>query len=385
MTNKIYTANKNTFTFHIRVSKKCNADCSYCSSFESSFSDLMSVDDLHKSMNFISNLINKYSIGGDRNTISVQYVGGELLTIPVEYFRSFTGIVQDYLSPLFSNYIHNGQSNLIGSKDRIVELFHTLDGNVGSSLDISTQQRTVKKSSSKYQTIYLKNLNVVKKLTGYYPSSIIVIDEKIKATLFDNIKFAEERKMHLVLRPLFQGGVKVDTLTDDNISDIYEKVFNYWFLKSNIIIDPLYSMLQKRLLKDNINDENFHNISGCNFQHNCALSSLNLEPNGDLYICLDMADGKHYCIGNAIEGKFDDILFEKLISRSQFLDKNCLSCDYFSACQGGCMNESIEQGNGIFGKTEYCSSWKKIFNLIDEAIYKNNKDEIKLWLKSISS
>ena len=99
--SEIYTANQGSFTFHVRVTKKCNADCSYCSSFERSFSELMSLEDLEKSMSFISNLIEKYSLGGIRKVVTVQYVGGELLTLPVDYFREFTNIVEDKLSKSF--------------------------------------------------------------------------------------------------------------------------------------------------------------------------------------------------------------------------------------------------------------------------------------------
>lgn len=379
----IFTSNQDTLTFHIRVTKKCNADCSYCSSFETKFSELMSLDDLKKSMSFISKMIVENQIGGKRRYVVVQYVGGELLTIPPTYFKNFTKIVEDYLSPLFDTFVQSGQSNLIGSKEKIIELYHTLDGHIGSSLDVSTHQRTIKGSSKKYDTIFLKNLTTVKKLTGKYPSSILVIDDKMKPFISENIKFAEEKKMHITLRPVFQGGIKVETLNNISLTDIYENVFNNWFMKSNIAIEPLISMVEKRLLKDDIYSESFYNISGCNFQHNCAKSSINLEPDGTLYVCLDMADGKHFPIGNAIKEEIFHENFQKLISRSEKLNTDCINCDYFSACQGGCMNEAIEQSGDVFGKTEYCFTWKKIFKLIDDSIEKNGKDNVKKWLNKI--
>lgn len=380
---QIYTANEGSFTFHIRVTKKCNADCSYCSSFEREFSELMSLENLEKSMLFITNMIEKYSLGGTRKAVTVQYVGGELLTIPVDYFRSFTNIVESHLSKYFQEVIQSGQSNLIGSKDKIIELYHTLDGHIGSSLDLSTAQRTIKKSSKKYDTIFLKNLDVVKKMTGRFPSSIIVIDEKMKPFLFENIKFAENKKMHLTLRPVFQGGMPVDTLNQDSLTEIYTNVLDYWFMKSNIAIEPLVGMVQKRLLKNNIYDEDFGYISGCNFQHNCATSSLNLEPDGSLYVCLDMADGKHYPIGNAINEEVYSDNFKLLMSRTEKLNKDCLECEYFSACQGGCMNEAIEQNNGVFGKTDYCSTWKSIFKTIDQSIVLHGEKNVRYWIKKL--
>lgn len=381
--SEIYTANQKSFTFHVRVTKKCNADCSYCSSFETNFSDLMSLENLEKSMKFISKFIDKYSLGGSKKAVTVQYVGGELLTLPVDYFRKFTNIIEDNLSNTFQEVIQSGQSNLIGSKDKIIELYHTLDGHIGSSLDISTAQRTVKKSSKKYDTIFLKSLDVVKKMTGHFPSSIIVIDEKMKPFLFDNIKFAESKKMHLTLRPVFQGGMPVETLNKNSLTETYSEVFEHWFMKSNIAIEPLIGMVQKRLMKNKIYDEDFGYISGCNFQHNCATSSLNLEPDGTLYVCLDMADGKHFPIGNAIKEEIYEETLTLLMSRTEKLNQDCLSCDYFSACQGGCMNEAIEQKNDVFGKTEYCSTWKTMFKLIDDSIEKFGEKDVKTWIKKL--
>lgn len=343
----------------------------------------MKLEDLEKSMHFICETINKYSLGGNRKVVNVQYVGGELLTIPVDYFRSFTKIVDNYLAEYFEEVIQSGQSNLIGSKEKIMELYYTLDGHIGSSLDISTSQRTIKKSSKKYDTIFLKSLDVVKKMTGRFPSSIVVIDEKMKPFLFDNIKFAENKKMHLTLRPVFQGGMPIDTLSQDSLTETYSSVFNYWFMNSNIAIEPLIGMVQKRLLKNKILDEDFSYISGCNFQHNCATSSINLEPNGELYVCLDMADGKHYPIGNAFKEEIYEENFNLLLNRTKKLNQDCLSCDYFSACQGGCMNEAIEQNHGVFGKTDYCSTWKNIFHLIDEKINMHGEENVKKWIKTL--
>jgi radical SAM protein with 4Fe4S-binding SPASM domain len=108
-----------------------------------------------------------------------------------------------------------------------------------------------------------------------------------------------------------------------------------------------------------------------------------LEPDGELYVCLDMADGKHYPIGNAIKEEIYTETFKLLINRTAKLNNDCLICEYFSACQGGCMNESIEQNHGVFGKTDYCSTWKKMFSLIDNKIEEYGEDEVRKWIKKL--
>lgn len=60
-----------------------------------------------------------------------------------------------------------------------------------------------------------------------------------------------------------------------------------------------------------------------------------------------MADSKSYKLGNAIEEEWNND-FDLLTQRSYKLKSECYSCDYFKDCQGGCMNEAIEQTEELF-------------------------------------
>jgi radical SAM protein with 4Fe4S-binding SPASM domain len=379
----VHTNNPNSLTLHIRITKKCNADCSYCSSFEKNAKDLMSLEHVKKSIEFIYNLILKYNLGGNRNSVTVQYIGGELLTVPISYLRDFCSIVETTISPLFKNFRQGCQTNLLGSESRISDLIDLFDANLGTSLDTFTNQRTLGKSPEKYKTFFLKNLNYTKKLTGKNLSSIIVLDQKMAPHIFDQVKYAEEKKMHITLRPVFSGGMPIESIENTSLNQIYKTIFDDWFMKSSIAIEPFFSLLEKRLLKHIKNNNNLPNISGCPFQHNCATSSLNMEPDGTLYVCLDMADSNHYPIGNAIEETINEDTFSLLLSRTEKLNKDCLSCDYFDECQGGCMNEAIEQQQNVFGKTYYCPIWKTVFKSIDDGILNFGITEVEAWVNKI--
>lgn len=381
--NKIFTANQDTLTLHIRITKKCNADCSYCSSFERDAKDLMSLKDLEKSMFFITEKIKELSLGGKRNNISVQYIGGELLTVPSDYLENFTKIVEYNLSPLFLNFRHGSQTNLIGSENKINKLFSIFDGNIGTSFDHFTEQRTINSDAKKYKTIFIKNASFVKKSYGKNISGVIVVDEKMAPNIHEEIKVANQNRRHITLRPVFNGGSPVKKLTIFDLEKIYEDSFENWFLKQNIIIEPFFSYLKRRVYsKENLD---LHSISGCPSQHNCASVSLNLEPDGSLYVCQDMADSKEYVLGNAIKNEFNYDLFYVIQDRTNHLNSDCLSCSYFNECQGGCMKEAIEHTeDGIYGKTIYCSIWKKIFANIDKKIATYSIQDINKWLEKIS-
>jgi len=380
--DSIFTANKNSFTLHMRITKKCNADCSYCSSFEKNPNDLMSISDLAKSLEFIKNKIIELGLGGKREHITVQYVGGELLSVPTDYMEKFANTVKENLSPLFKSFKHGGQSNLIGSMRKIDHLMDLFDNNIGTSFDSFTEQRTVKSNSKIYKAIFLKNISSIKKSYGLNLPGIIVIDEKMAPYIENEIEIANKNKRHIMLRPVFNGGSSVEKLSISDLENIYEKLFDNWILKQNIIIEPFFSYMQKRVLSKQ--NKEIDSISGCPSQHNCANVSMNLEPDGTLYVCLDTADSKSLPLGNALEKKFDYELFNKIKDRSNHLSSSCLNCSYFKECQGGCMKEAIEHSNDIYGKTLYCSVWKKVFKKIDLSIQEHGTDRLQNWLEKIS-
>jgi len=378
----IFFANQNTLTLHVRVTKNCNADCSYCSSFENNQSKIMSLDDLRKSIDFIKSKIFEFNLGGTRDMLTVQYVGGEILTVSHDYLKNFTEIVKNELSPLFKNFRHGVQSNLIGSYKKVAELSELFSDNIGTSYDNFTNQRTVNKDPSKYKTIFLKNASSLKRTIGRSIDGIVVVDYAMKDFIHEEISIANNKKYNITLRPVFYGGSEVEKISVDEMQVIYEKAFDNWFMQQNILIEPFASFTQKRLYNLK-NDPELINVSGCASQHNCAYVSLNLEPNGDLYVCLDLADSKHLKLGNSIKETWNYDLFEQIAQRSYKLKTECYSCSYFKECQGGCMKEAVEQSNDIYGKTHYCQIWKSIFSKIDSRISEKGHESVQSWISSL--
>lgn len=384
----IQTGNTSSLTLHIRITKKCNADCTYCSSFQTLADNRMSLDDLDKSLEFLKKIILEKGIGGSREMISVQYVGGEVSILPFDYIEEYTKRVEKSLSPLFKYFQHGVQSNLIASKDKVLKLVDIFGTNIGTSFDHFTDQRRVQGDSKKYRTIFLKNQTTLKKITGKKASGVVVVDEKMEEFIFQEIAVANQNKTHITLRPVFQGGMPIEQMNTSHVIPIFEKAYNDWILQSNISIEPFTSLLNKRLVKykkEFIQPNGFKELnafSGCPFQHNCAQNSLNLEPNGDLYLCFEMADGNRYSFGNAIKGEFKEDVFNFLVNRSSNLKPECYSCDYFNECQGGCMNEAIDHFNDVYGKTKHCSLWKAIFRQIDLSIQTHGVNLIEQWLKT---
>ena len=72
------------FTLHVRLTKHCNASCSYCSSHEpdEALAERMTPERYLLALDFIKKIIQKTKLGGDGGHLSINYIGGELLTLP---------------------------------------------------------------------------------------------------------------------------------------------------------------------------------------------------------------------------------------------------------------------------------------------------------------
>lgn len=340
----------------------------------------MELSDVEKSFKFLSKLILEKGLGGTREFVTVQYIGGEISTLPSDYVKRFVEIAESSISPLFHGFKHGVQSNLVSSKAKLDFLIDAFDGNVGTSYDDKTGQRTVNGDPAKYRVVFMKNVSHAKKTIGKAPAGIIVVDRKMLPFLAEEIAEAEARKSDLTLRPAFQGGSPVDSLDSADLSQSLSSAYSKWIMRSPISIEPFHSLLRKRALRlSGIADES----PWCPFQSDCAINSLDLEPNGDLYVCQDMADSGRFRLGNALIGEFDDDAFSLLKGRTANLSEDCLSCRYLNECRGGCMNEALEGGAGPYGKTPYCSVWKSLFFLMDETVRQYGSETVLDWLNRL--
>lgn len=373
--------NRIPFTLHIRLTKACNAHCDYCSAWQEDPRKVMTASECNQSMEYILSLWEK--LGIDIGFISIEYVGGEVLLLPFEDIKE---IVENNRKILGEKNIvvHDGvQTNLIASHKKIKDLYELFNGRVGTSIDDFTGQRKLSGSAEKYQVIMMTNEKKVQDKFNNRPiPGVFVIDAKSYTTSERQIKKSMRELRNLVLRPVFNGGIDVDLVTPEMVSDVMLTALDNWVLKSPVIIEPLYGLIKNRLQhKHNI--EMGQNMSFCSFMADCAKRSLSLEPNGDLYICQELADHDYGKLGNALKKEFNYELWSKFEARPRNLHQDCLSCPYLNECRGGCMMQSIEQNMGMYGKSIYCKSWKEIFAKIDLIIEQHGIDKIIKWIETI--
>lgn len=369
------------FTLHIRLTKACNAECTYCSAWQEDPRKVMTLSECEKSINFIVSLWEKLNL--EVEFLCIEYVGGEVLLLPTEDIVSIVNKNREIFSKE-KIHVHDGvQTNLIANHHKIKALYELFEGRVGTSIDDFTNQRRLSGSSEKYQVIMMTNEKRIQDKYNNRPiPGVFVIDPKSYPFAREQVKKSLRELRNIVLRPVFNGGIDIELVTPDMVEKVMVNALEDWVLRSPIIIEPLYGLLKNRLQHKHGFELN-QNMSFCSFMSDCASRSLSLEPNGDLYICQELADHEYGKLGNAIKGEFDFELWSKFNDRPNKLHKDCLSCPYLNECRGGCMMQSIEQNLGMYGKSVYCSAWKGIFSKIDEIIDAHGTVKIMKWIDKI--
>ena len=348
----------------------------------------MPLDEFQKSVDQLAKWIKEKGMGRSRQNLTIQYLGGELLTIPPELMAACVQYARATLSPLFAFFRDGAQTNLIGSPDRVANLVNLFGPDrIGTSVDSFTEQRKVKGSTQKYRTIVLKNQTAFKAEHGAYVPGILVVDKFSLPHLSEELAQADARGYHLTLRPVFEGGSSgVMQASVETLIPSYVQAFRAWALKQQILVQPFYQLLSSRIgERFEAHQDLYTYNTGCPCQHDCAYHSLDLEPNGDVYVCMDMADSHQLPLGNALTGHFDHALWQRLAQRTDHLDATCKVCPYRLSCQGGCMSEAIHHHGDPFGKTEYCILWKALFAEVDALLDREPLEKIVHWLKFVAN
>jgi len=377
-------AGQSPLTLHIRLTKGCNADCSYCSSYEPVDSDRMSIIQLKESLEWIVDEIWP-AMGLRVGALTIEYVGGELLTLPSSYLEGAVTLAREIMRKR-GIPVHDGaQSNLIGS-GRKIDVLHRLFGNrISTSIDSSSGQRTIKGSPDTYQTFFRQgDQHLTDRLGNISPGAVITVDGRTQEHTLAEIQSAIADGRNITVRPVFSGGMPVEEVGNQSLKEIYEKSFELWAMKDSPIIEPFFSLSKKRLATAYSLGKG-ENLEFCPHQSNCAERSLSLEPNGDLYVCQDMADSKEYPIGNTLQKRFDAETWAQMARRPTKLSMDCYTCSYFQACQGGCMLQAVQHGHGMWGKSNYCEIWKSLFSMIDGVIIEHGAIEFRKWLNALES
>jgi uncharacterized protein len=334
---------------HFRTSLNCNMSCTGCSSPYNNTKDINFED-----LRLIKDFIIKYQdfINLNEHNLDIEHLGGEVLfNKSPKILKSF----DDYFSNFF-NIISSGiQTNLILNEKKLEELEEFYPNKYGTSYNFDNS-RTFKKSSKTFKKEFKKNyLSIFQKYSKTTPIVVTLTSENI-VKMKKIYLFCNKNNINVTFRNFIPigDGENLKNLVPDN--DIFKKNMEFIYLDKNrkIIVQPLDKMIE--IVKDK-------NLDTCGFQSDCYKNSINIDPEGKVYTCTELAT-LNLDIGNWKTSELNHKNIYALIKRSKILPLKCQTCEVKEYCKGGCMAEGFSMKENYYFETFMCDSWIYIFKLI---------------------
>ncbi|GAB5389872.1 MAG: TIGR04083 family peptide-modifying radical SAM enzyme [Alphaproteobacteria bacterium] len=353
-------------TIITKPTKVCNASCTYCSAPPDG-APKWSWDQYTR---FFDNVADHLT---DRAFL-IWHGGEPMLMGPDFYLRAF-----EYARKKKPNIRFAIQTNLLGyTSKRWREVFwDVFEGCVSTSYDPDEKYREYRGSTELYSRLFFKRLEECLE-DGIKPKVIGTFSEDtapMAMRLYETSKSYGEKSFHVRFNyryPVGRDKHTGESITPKRYGEMLIELYNRWISEvPNFVITPLDEMLKKTIAIEK---------ARCPWTRSCGGHFLGVEPNGDTYNCSEFADlGDHqYRFGNVFKDTVPEMLASQaarmIRRRTVDLPQDCMTCNHFAECEGGCMRDSVLFDRGLGGKFYYCHSWYAVFDRIKESIHSGEAD-----------
>lgn len=340
----------------------CNMACEYC--FEGNKKGRMSEDTINEVEAFVKKSAD--NIG----RFNVTWYGGEpLLALDIieKLTCSFLDMGRECHFAYSADLITNGYLLKPATVDKLVEwqvrmAQVTLDGPARHH----DKKRSLKNGRPSFETI-VENLK--------YAADKIKISIRVNVDEKFNIDLLRELLDQLIeagLRDKIQMYFEFLEPINSVCANIAESCHTTRDF-SNVEVDYYRLLLEKEFRIDKLPSPT---AQYCLAQ---CVSGFALDPDGDIYRCLNTVGDKSKCMGNIREKiQFMHPNFQRLFRFNPFEDEKCRECDILPLCLGGCPARRADKGHT---SDDICESWRynlpEMLEVIALSKYRQLKPEMK--------
>lgn len=293
--------------------------------------------------------------------------GGEPTLMGSEYYER--------ILPQF-NHKYAIQSNItLIDKKWIRVLKEIFKGRISSSFDVIGDMRNVDR------TLWIERVKFLKE-NGINPYIICVLNKQNQDSWDKIYEFFNYHNLSFRLNYIINAGrsqKNYKKLRHDKgkYGQALINIFNKWFLKSHIIVDPLMEIIEALLLGNS--------LSKCPFTSKCAVHFISINPDGEVIPC-----GGFECFGVTYGNIFTHRWLEILNSENRRKATEriynpplpCEDCNWLYLCGGGCRLESLSSKGDWNNVFSVCEELKHVFSHIENQIDKNS-DTVYNWYVSV--
>ena len=362
---------------HVRLTTACNAACTYCSCGPDDpvkLADLPSVDQVVSGVEWL--LQKTLPKGAKRHSrIDLEILGGEILLLPMDWLEQCIRGIQDSITLFAWEQSIGCQSNLIAGPQKVAKLVTIFGTAIGTSTDNVRDYRRLAGSADNYRRKNEVGTRLVAE-RSHIPGVVWTCTRGNEAQAVKEYEINTAQGRSLTIREVFQGANGVQRIDPDAYADALVEVWNRWFLQGTTVVNPLYRIVQAILNNKAV---------GCPWWRGCAGDSINMDANGDIYVCQEMNDAELGKIGNTFDRTWDAEIWHWLALRKARIDHSCMSCDVYDLCQGGCMLDAWSNTRDIYAIPAMCPTWKRIFRTVRRDVDHENRQEIIEWIGTLST
>lgn len=358
---------KNHLSVVFLPTNKCNVNCTYC--FEDKTDHRMTHEQLTAVITKLLDFMEKDGI----NSMTLHWQGGELMTMPVEWFEKAYEIISGLADERGRTVDHGMQTNMIAYTPRWNDIIKRMfGGRVGTSMDFPNLYRQLKNGSSyDYSRIWARNVKAARE-AGIGVGVIAVPNYKtlkMGAEAFYSFFVDESGINDFQVNTPFPGGETNDTkdglaLNDESLTRFFTELTDIWIERGygkGVSISPMDQLIG--------HFSNQPSSLPCIWQSNCADEFFSIDARGFVAQCdCWVTSYPEYFFGNIFEEESLFELLQKSPARKQFLDRpaaiidrSCIECDYLSICHGGCPVRTYTNKQTLLEKDPFCGLYKALF------------------------
>lgn len=346
----------------------CNADCEYC--FEDKSGHRLSLEQLSLIMKKVVDYLVSENIG----TLSIYWQGGEVMTLPPEWFERANEIIQGEVQRSGKNIVNYLQSNMVGYSRQWNPIIAEMFGNsVGSSMDFPNLHRRLAGSDpGTYERLWIRNVNEARQ-AGIQVGFIAIPNLgtlEMGAKRFYSRIVGELGFYEFQVNTPFPGGssnrVKEGyPLDSGKLAGFLLDLAAIWMERDyngGVRIGPLDRLMNYFFLG--------HKDLFCIWRDNCVNDFICIDPLGHVSQCdCWAASYPEFRYGNIFDGTSLADMLRTSEARRRLLERpgvlirqeDCIGCDYLGICHGGCPVRAYSVSGDIHAKDPYCALYRRLF------------------------
>lgn len=345
------------------VSGRCNLNCKYCfyedvtNKREIKFLEFMSYETLEVVIRKAMDYADGYC--------SFAFQGGEPTLIGLDFYRQLLALQRKYHKPgvMVENVIQTNGYKL----SQEWAIFFAKNGFlVGISLDGTRHSHNAYRVNAKEEGSFADVMDTIRLFEKYgVRFNILTVVNDVTAlnitkiySFYNKNKFQYQQYI-ACLEPLScVRGVEKYSLTPKVYGEFLITLFELWY-KDLIIGEQPYI----RQFENYISILMGKAPEACECKEECSVQKV-IEADGSVYPC-DFYVLDQYLLGNIHVNTFEEMAQSskavEFSEESKVTSKECLECEYFSLCNGGCARQ--REGTEIHSgeKNYYCNAYRLFF------------------------